>query len=125
MLPKALRITIIVLALLVTVALIAAVVTWQTRQAAVAKRLESIIQEFVIANDSTRIEISSVSGNPLSSLTLRVIRWESWEPKSRTSIPLILSFCRSYLNPLRYMNFGSIPTRSSVNQSANARSIAP
>jgi|GEM_PF-5594801 len=74
MLPRAIRITVVVLALLVTIGLIAAVVVWKTRQEAVADTVESFVQDFLIANDSTKIEISRVSGNPLGSVTLHDAR---------------------------------------------------
>ncbi|MBN1503544.1 MAG: translocation/assembly module TamB domain-containing protein [Candidatus Eisenbacteria bacterium] len=70
MIRKGLRIAFISLALLVVVALAAAVVVWQTRRPALAARLEQLLQNNLIDNDSTRIEIGNVSGNPLGALKL-------------------------------------------------------
>jgi hypothetical protein len=99
MLPRALRITVVVLALLVTAALLAAIVIWQTRQAAIADRIEVLVQELLVANDSTRIEIGRVSGNPLNSVTLHdaslLVRdgdgWKSFVNTKRATVKYRLS----------------------------------
>ena len=67
---RGLKITFVVVVFVAAAALVTAFLIWHTRRAAIAARLESLAQEFLIANDSTRIGISSVSGNPLGSLTL-------------------------------------------------------
>jgi cell division protein FtsL len=48
---RGLKITLIVIVLVVAAALGTAVIIWQTRRAAIATRLESLAQEFLIAND--------------------------------------------------------------------------
>ncbi len=70
MIRRGIRIAVIALALLVVLALAAAVVVWQTRRPALAARLEELAQNAIIDNDSTRIDIGNVSGNPLGSLKL-------------------------------------------------------
>lgn len=64
----------VVAAVLVVVAIVAAVVVWQTRGPALARKFGQLAQEYLVANDSTRIEISDVSGNPLGSLRLHGVR---------------------------------------------------
>ncbi|UCF77674.1 MAG: translocation/assembly module TamB domain-containing protein [Candidatus Eiseniibacteriota bacterium] len=99
MVRRALRITVFALALLVTVVLLVAIFLWQTRQAAVAKRVERIVQEFLVANDSTRIEMSRISGNPLGSLTIHDARllvrdgeeWRSFVEAKRVTLEYKLS----------------------------------
>lgn len=63
----------VVLILLATVAVITAIL-WHTQNAAVAGKLGNLAQKYLIANDSTKIEFSRVSGNPLGSLTLQNVR---------------------------------------------------
>jgi autotransporter translocation and assembly factor TamB len=70
MLLRGLKTAFVVIVLVVAAALVSGVIIWHARRTAIATRLESLAQEFLIANDSTRIGISSVSGNPLGSLTL-------------------------------------------------------
>jgi len=70
MVVRGLKIGGLVAAFLIVAAVIIAGIIWQTHSTAIATRLEKLAQEFLIANDSTRIGISSVSGNPLGSLTL-------------------------------------------------------
>ena len=70
MIRRGLRIAVVAFALLVVVVLAVAVVVWQTRRPALAVRLESLVQSYLIDNDSTRIEIGGVSGNPLGALKL-------------------------------------------------------
>ena len=70
MIRRGLRIVVIALALLVVLAFAVAVVVWQTRRPALAARLEGLAQSYLIDNDSTRIDIGSVSGNPLGALKL-------------------------------------------------------
>ncbi|MCX5801175.1 MAG: translocation/assembly module TamB domain-containing protein [Candidatus Eisenbacteria bacterium] len=67
---RGLKIAGVVLVSAVAVVAVAVVLLWQTDRAAINTRLAKLAQEFLIANDSTRIEISSISGNAVGSVTL-------------------------------------------------------
>jgi autotransporter translocation and assembly factor TamB len=70
MIRRGLRIAFLALALLVVLALAVGAVVWQTRRPALAGRLEELAQSYLIGNDSTRIDIGNISGNPLGALKL-------------------------------------------------------
>ncbi|MFH0779203.1 MAG: translocation/assembly module TamB domain-containing protein [Candidatus Eisenbacteria bacterium] len=74
MATRVIKIVLVVLLLMLAVLVLTSVVFWRTQGPIVAKRIEDAVQRFVISNDSTRIEIENISGNPFGSVTLHGVR---------------------------------------------------